>query len=340
MSSTGVKRAVRRGLGRVAPVAWRFRPKGSLVVLTYHRVLPMDHSERRVEQPGMYVSPETLAMHLRVLKDHFEVVDLGDWIRRRQDSKPLPPRACSISFDDGWRDNHEFGFPVLRQSDVPATIFLVADLVGSHYEFWPNRLARLLVESKGNWSDALPPACLELIARHGVKVPARGTSVSVAMVDMAITACKAVPDEVMQQILSDAVKDTSGSGADNRRSLLDRAEIEEMGKSGRIRFGSHGRRHLRLIEGLTTQKLNEEVVESRDLLRQLTGQPVDLFCYPNGDHSPAALEAVRRTYRAAVTTDAGWNGPSTDLYLMPRMSVHEDIAADEQSFLARVGGMA
>jgi peptidoglycan/xylan/chitin deacetylase (PgdA/CDA1 family) len=290
----------------------------------------------------MYVSPEALAMHLRVLGQHFEVVGLGEWIGRSRAGRSLPDRACAITFDDGWRDNYTFGFPILKQADVPATIFLVADLVGSNYEFWPNGLARLLVGNGRGGPGALPPSLLELLTRLGVQLPADGSSISVAQVDRVISACKAVPDETMLHVLAGigTGMGVPGTGADGSRNLLNQSEIEEMGDSRRIRFGSHGRRHLRLIENLTTQKLNEEIVVSREILQRLTGQPVDLFCYPNGDHSPAALEAVRRTYRAAVTTDPGWSGPLTDLHLMPRMSLHEDIAADEQSFLARVGGLA
>ncbi|MDA8350368.1 MAG: chitin deacetylase, partial [Pseudomonadota bacterium] len=59
------KRAVVHAVARAAPATWRWRKPGSLVVLMYHRVLPRDSPLRRSEQPGMYVSPETLDLHVR-----------------------------------------------------------------------------------------------------------------------------------------------------------------------------------------------------------------------------------------------------------------------------------
>ena len=101
MPATRIKKLLRRTLGLAAPVVWRTRPRPSLTILTYHRILPADHRARLTEQPGMYVSPETLAMHLQVLKQHFTVIDLGNWLDLREAGDVLPDRACCITFDDG-----------------------------------------------------------------------------------------------------------------------------------------------------------------------------------------------------------------------------------------------
>ena len=110
-----VKRAAHEFIGRVAPAKWRRLPGPELVVLTYHRVLPDEHPDRLQEQPGMYVRPETLAMHLAELTEHFELVQLDDWLAARSAGKQLPRLACAISFDDGWADNVAHALPALRR---------------------------------------------------------------------------------------------------------------------------------------------------------------------------------------------------------------------------------
>jgi peptidoglycan/xylan/chitin deacetylase (PgdA/CDA1 family) len=117
-------------------------------------------------------------------------------------------------------------------------------------------------------------------------------------------------------------------------------EIYEMRASGLVRYGSHGKRHTRLVGSLDPRLLMDEVMGSRDLLRTLLGDPVGLFCYPNGDWSPDALEVVRMNYSAAVATSPGWNFPETDGHLLHRISVHEDVASDAFTFLSRVSGLA
>ncbi len=60
-------------------------------MLTYHRVLPESHPDRAHEQAGMYVRPETLAMHLETVKEHFELVHLDDWLTAKDAGPAAAP---------------------------------------------------------------------------------------------------------------------------------------------------------------------------------------------------------------------------------------------------------
>jgi peptidoglycan/xylan/chitin deacetylase (PgdA/CDA1 family) len=336
MAGTRIKQLLRRTLGVAAPVVWRTRPRPSLTILTYHRILPAGDPARLTEQPGMYVSPDTLAMQLRALKQHFTLIDLGDWLSLRASGAVLPDRACCITFDDGWRDNYDYGLPVLVAAGVPATIFLVTDFIGSSYRFWPNRLAQLLGRLTTSDMLALPAELSGLLLRAGF-VPTG--SPDIAQIDRVINAGKNLSDAAMISLLDAAESLVPVVAEAGRRDLLDEAEILAMRDSGLVRFGSHSRRHTRLLPELTPLQLDDELRASRSRLEQVIGQPADIFCYPNGDCSPAALALVRTVYRAAVTTVPGWNQPQSDLHLLRRLSVHEDIAADKASFLARVAGL-
>ena len=336
MPATRIKKLLRRTLGLAAPLVWRTRPRPSLTILTYHRILPGDHPARLTEQPGMYVSPETLAMHLQVLKQHFTVIDLGNWLDLREAGDELPDRACCITFDDGWRDNYTYGLPVLVAARVPATVFLVTDFIGSSYRFWPNRLAQLLGRLGTRDMDVLPGEFSALLAGAGF-VPAG--SPDIAQIDRVINAGKRLSDAAMISLLDAAEGLVPVAAEAATRDLLDETEILAMRDSGLLRFGSHSRRHTRLLPELAPVQLEDELRASRDRLEQMIGRPADIFCYPNGDCSPAALALAHTVYRAAVTTVPGWNQPQSDLHLLKRLSVHEDIAADKASFMARVAGL-
>jgi peptidoglycan/xylan/chitin deacetylase (PgdA/CDA1 family) len=334
---------LRQGVRHVRDLAQAWQVPGrlrrlagpQLLVLTYHRVLPPDHGDWRVEQPGMLVTPGTFGKHLETLGQYFEFTDLEAWVRASKAGSRLPRLACAITFDDGWRDNYDHAFPVLRSAGVPATIFLVSDLVGTRYAFWPNRLARALAKvGDARELEAWPAALRRVLEAAGIPRAAGRGRVEREEADRAIERAKSMPDEELNRLL-DLVPQEGGS-QDGCRDLLDWNEIGEMGASGLVRFGSHTRRHTRLLEALDEATLVDEVVGSAEALERRLGYRPALFCYPNGDFGPSALQCVSRNYLAAVTTQGGWNTPATPRERLQRVGVHEDTTATLHGLLRRL----
>ncbi|MBW4052628.1 MAG: polysaccharide deacetylase family protein [Proteobacteria bacterium] len=330
------KRAVVHTIARTAPLTWRWRRPGSLVVLMYHRVLPKDSVVRKSEQPGMYVSPETLDLHLSELKRYFELVHLEEWLRGAKEGAPLPRLACAITFDDGWRDNYEFALPVLVKHDAPATIFLVSDYIGTAYRFWPNRLMGLLRRSfAAPGSVDYPEALARIVEPVLAEARVRG-ELTAEETDRVVQAAKAFDEKEIRSLLETA--ETRCGDFSEAAEIVTREEVAKMAATDLIRYGSHTATHFRLGGRTALQRLEREIAGSRRDLQALSGQPIDLFCYPNGETSPAAIDLVRRHYLGAVTTCKGWHSASGDAHLINRVGVHEDVSNAKESFLERISG--
>ena len=330
------KRAVVETIARAAPVTWKWRKPGSLVVLMYHRVLPKDSPERRTEQPGMYVSPETLDLHLNELKRYFELVHLDEWLRRAKQGAALPRLACAITFDDGWRDNYEFALPVLVKHGAPATVFLVSSYIGTTYRFWPNRLASLLQKSFAERGSVdFPEPLCRLVEPVLANANSRG-ELAVEDADRAVQEAKGFDEEEIRSLVEIAEK--SCGGGSQAAEILDREQIGHMAATGLVRYGSHTATHFRLGGRISSQVLEREIVGSRAALQALCGQAIELFCYPNGETSAQALAVVRRHYVGAVTTRKGWYQAGGDPHLIARIGVHEDVSNAREPFLERLSG--
>jgi peptidoglycan/xylan/chitin deacetylase (PgdA/CDA1 family) len=333
---TVAKRAVVHTVARTAPLTWRWRRAGSLVVLMYHRVLPQDSPARSTEQPGMYVSPETLDLHLRELKQHFELVHLDDWLRRAKQGSTLPRLACAMTFDDGWRDNYEFALPVLVRHGAPATIFLVSSYIGTTYSFWPNRLMSLLQKSFTEPGSVSFPEPLRRIAEPVLAEAARRGELRVDDADAVVQGAKEWSEEEIRNLVETAARSCGHSG--DTGEILEPEQVVRMGATGLIRFGSHTATHFRLGGRIPLPELEREIVGSRRSLQDLSGQAIDLFCYPNGESSPGAIDLVRRHYLGAVTTTKGWHDTSRDAHLIRRIGVHDDVSNAREPFLERLSG--
>src|SRR5262245_30780784 len=96
--------------------------KRRLLILTYHRVLA---------EPDPLV-PEPTGRHFReqleILERSCTFLPLATAIERVRDGT-LPRGAVSITFDDGYRNNHAVALPILRELGVPATFFVATAFV-------------------------------------------------------------------------------------------------------------------------------------------------------------------------------------------------------------------
>ncbi|MDD5255793.1 MAG: polysaccharide deacetylase family protein [Candidatus Omnitrophica bacterium] len=95
-------------------------------ILMYHSVSPQATKANRLS-----VSAESFERQMRFLKTHdYNVLPLEEVARLIAAKKKIPPRTVAITFDDGYRDNYEWAFPVLKKYGLPATIFVIVDEVG------------------------------------------------------------------------------------------------------------------------------------------------------------------------------------------------------------------
>lgn len=327
---SAVKRLIQTAASATTPWAQTLGKDG-LWVLMYHRILPTSDQRFALEEPGMVVTPETFRQQLQWAKQLFTILPLSEWIARRNANKPLPKRACAITFDDGWLDNYEFALPILQQEQVPATLFAVSHAVGTNFQFWPNRVARLIDEC-ANWSINPELKWISQTTQIDSNQPINGEQLA-----RIIASLKQLPDSELNQQL-DETESALHLPQLSAPSLASWEQLREMQDTGLIDIGSHTCHHFRLTEQLPTDILEQEIVESRHLLEQQLERPVSLFCYPNGDTSPLALRLVNQHYAAAVTTQRGINAASTPLHELLRIGVHEQITDTRTKFKARLSG--
>lgn len=61
--------------------------------------------------------------------------------------EPLPEKAVLITFDDGYADNYELAYPVLRELDCKAVISLITGYIGQDDDFLTWEMCREMMDS-------------------------------------------------------------------------------------------------------------------------------------------------------------------------------------------------
>ena len=314
------------------------RSRNGLLILMYHRILPPEEAQTRV-QAGMYVVPETFEEHLGMLKELFQVVPVSEIVSggRRIRSGRDPRPACVLTFDDGWSDFRRYAYPSLKAHALPATVFLATDFVGTARTFWTDELCRLFYAREAAGSQ--PPktgAAVSLPIRllEAADLPAEGR------LEQAIETMKRMSQDEIAGVVVALAQRWGRDDAPRQRDFLTWDEAREMHRSGWVNFGSHTASH-RILTMLSDAEVSLELARSRDRLvaEGLADGGCLPFAYPNGDFDARTAELVRKHgYTLAVTTRKGWVPLEGDMdrFELQRIAIHQDMAFTRGMFGCRM----
>lgn len=281
-----------RGIGRIRKVLQRLRAAiaPGPTILLYHRV-----AELTADPQLLSVTPAHFEEHLAVLNKNYKVMPLDDLVTAVIKGA-APKKAVAITFDDGYADNYQHAWPLLKKYSMPATIYVATGYVASNREFFCDELERLLLRS-----DILPDALKLTIAGRQYEWQLRLTggdynqcndSWSVLEEGDPTPAHQAYrelhrilrnqPYQIQMQALEEirAAAGDDGSARPTHRALS-WEQIREISAHGLVDIGAHTVNHT-YLSSLTKANQKKEIVDSVHAIESWTQKRVTSFAYPYG----------------------------------------------------------
>jgi peptidoglycan/xylan/chitin deacetylase (PgdA/CDA1 family) len=288
-----------------------------VIVLRYHSVgEPAD--VRAYLDPGLSLAPQSFRAQIRALARRFEVLAPGD-VPRRAARPAVRGRAVVLTFDDGYRDNHDVALPILREEGVPAAFYVTTGPLSSGRGLWISELFRLVSRLPAG-PLASPGAGPEMV------VPAEGGAARTPLRRALTRRLSPLPAPAREAFL-DALAERAGVGRGEglARSFMTPDHLRALRRAG-MTVGAHTRSHPHLNE-LPREHHSGEVHGSREDLEAILGEPVPHFAYPNpgGQRGvdPAARASVAEAgFETAMTSVTAPIDASTDPLAIPRIGVY------------------
>jgi len=110
----------------VLGVLWWLHGQHTVPVMMYHHVETTDNYRANS------VSPENFERHMAYLRDHgFKVLSFEDLVRLTREGRRPPRKSAVITFDDGYADNYELAYAILKKFNFPAIIFVPTDFINT-----------------------------------------------------------------------------------------------------------------------------------------------------------------------------------------------------------------
>ncbi len=305
---------------------WRRR---RLLILCYHGV---SLDDEHAWNPALYLQPVLFRKRMETLRRMgCAVLPFGDALARLY-AGSLPPKAVTITFDDGGYDFYKVAYPILREYGFPVTVYFttyyslynrpVFDVTLS-YLLWKGRLRSL------SCPEFLPaPVWLDEPgrdeARSRILDRARHSGLSAAR-----------KDDVLADLAARLGVDYAALCEKRILHLMTPAEAGELAAAG-VEIQLHTHRHRM---SLRRDVFLREIEDNRRAIAAASAAPAVHFCYPCGLYRPEFPDFLRSAgVKSAVGTQAGLAGKGTDPYFLPRLADVSALTAAE--FAAWVGGLA
>jgi len=300
---------------------WLLKPVvgGAGAILMLHNVRPA-RQDRFQPNRLLEVTPRFFERVIkRLRKSKVDLISL-DEMHRRLVTGEFPQRFVCITFDDGYRDNREFAYPILKKHEVPFAIYVATSFADRVGELWwlaleaviaQNELVGIRLDGSDRWFEV------------------RSIAEKRAVYDHIYGWLRQLPTEAeLRRVMRELTTRHRVDMASFCKELcMDWKELAEFAADPLLTIGAHTVNHP-ILTKLDDKSVRAELENSRAVIEAALGVRPKHLAYPVGDNTAAGPRefkiAADLGFATAVTTRPGVIFPQHGRHLtaLPRISLN------------------
>jgi len=294
----------------------RIALRRGLLVVNYHRI---GTSDGNVFDDGVFsAQPEDFEAQVVYLRRHFRLLSLSELLGFSSNGFHFPEPCALITFDDGYRDNFDLAFPILRKHATSAVFFVPTDYIENPQLTWWDHIAYVVKKTQR--------PTLSLQTNPPVEIDLTKTSRKNAIFQIlrAFKSASKADEAGFLSQLEEATEVQVDRAALGRELFMSWSDLRKMDDAG-MSIGSHTHTH-QILAQLPEADQRRELSRSRDLLQKHLTQPVTAISYPVGgpDKFTATTQKLCRElgYTLGFSFYGGINRPGqTDPFDIKRIGI-------------------
>ena len=98
----------------IAKIIYLLNCKNKITIFMFHKINNNDKS-------CLTIVPEIFEEIVVYLRNRYDLISLDHAVKRIE--KRVDVKGCVLTFDDGYRDNYDYAYPILKKHRVPATFY-------------------------------------------------------------------------------------------------------------------------------------------------------------------------------------------------------------------------
>lgn len=290
-------------------------------ILIYHGV---DLNDNRTFN-SKFISKERIYNQFKWLKENTNIVSLTDYFENNNKSKK---HTIAITFDDGFYNNYELLFPIIKELQIPVAIFVTTIQLHGYDILWPDYLDlasrfapnEIIIDEKKYYK------------KRGVFFNEQSQSLKQQM--RLSTSEEKIKILNKLKVYSDFMTDEK---FDLYWKLMNKEHLKEISSNPLVTIGTHGSWHNNLSEILEKDAI-QELQESKNYLEKLIGKEIVHLAYPDGSYTRSLVsKAEALGYRYQLAADYLFKEDSNDSRIENRIGINPYISWFNQVLVLKKG---
>lgn len=273
---------------------YRKRQKSPLV-LFWHGVAY--EASREVEGESFPV--KLFKKQISYLKRHYEIISIDEYYYRYRNHS-FTNREVVITFDDGYRNNLLVAAPILKEMDIPFTVFLSANNVDKQKFFYVLIPRLIIVGAKLDEID------IPMLSYHRTCTTDKERIICANEIEYKLKYINHVDAERVATHLVSIIgeeKFLSLCSQYNNGNLLSWQDVIKLHDDYNCTIGSHCLDHCVCHQNQDKKIVQEQVIDSKKMIEQRTGIKCYFFAYPNGNYTDYSNSIVESHYKMGFSTE-------------------------------------
>ena len=304
-----------------------------LRILCYHGISFED--EHRFN-PGVFMRPDTFKRRMKLVRKlGLPVLALDDAVRRHSTGR-LPPLATVITIDDGWYGTYLHMHPLLRELQLPATLYVATEFVETNVQVFNVAINYVLWRNQDQTLHARSIRAGALSRDYDLAEPEQRREAEQELAKAGFAHSDLRERQALWREVCEALgEDWQAIESERRLAFVNREELSRLIEEGLdIQLHTHGHR----FPSDDREDAIREVTANRDYLNSLAPGDYSHFCYPSGQYEVEQIDDLRAIdVVSATTTQSGLNRRDAPVYELRRL-IDSDRRSDLE-FEARLSGV-